>query len=879
MRRTDRGLVLLLVLLCGSLTVAAALTSGWLRTSADDMAAASFRDALHPATQLQVSYTAVRGTDEVPADAAPAVEDAVAPALREVLAPPRHAVVTIEMVPTVLPARPGQPSYLGIAGLPGAEGLVEMVEGRWPEPGDPVTPLPDEVAAEYDGPAAVPVVEVVLQEDAARELDLPVGSWVTLSGASYYGSDREAPAVLHVVGTFRAAQAYPSPLDDVDALRTPSVSILPELNLVRATALAADEETVLGATWEQDTDLRFTFDLAGSPTAEQAGVLVEEGRKAGLQAWPPVVESGTATAASGIGRIAETVVAQRTTSDGLVVLVVTALGAGALVVLLAAAGVLAGRRAPVTSVVRARGAGARWFLAQRGGEALLLVAPGLLAALGLAAWLTPGGLAPRDLLAAAGAAAVCAVLVTAAQTVRPPGGEQLQLVLRDSVQLGLVLLAGGAVALVLVTEDPAPDDPVMLLTAPLLGAASAVVLMRLLQTLLGGARVLTRRTRAVTGVVSLSQSLAVAGRVVLPATALVLSASAGVLAVTVTDSLHRGAQQTGWEQAGADATVTATGLDDGTVARIAALPGVEEVAEVFSAESVSLDTRGGVEGVTVLGVDPEVLARVGEQRLGGLALPDPVDGELAAVASPDLDLADERAVLRYAQAAVPVHVVDRIDRVPGVTEGESYLLVDHADLVTAVERPLDLYSHVLVGGDVDAAAVREVSRERDPASQVTTREAVATTRLEGEVVARTLAMTRVGAVVALVLAGFAVLLATGLGGPVRRRNAAVLVDLGADPRHVRWLGVLGLLPVVAATCLAAAACGVLLSVVAGSGFDLAGLTGTLGDLPVRPSAGSVLLVAAALLALVLLAAAAAWSSSTGLRPTASSSDRTEPEQP
>ena len=35
MRRTDRGLVLLLVLLCGSLTVAAALTSGWLRTHYD----------------------------------------------------------------------------------------------------------------------------------------------------------------------------------------------------------------------------------------------------------------------------------------------------------------------------------------------------------------------------------------------------------------------------------------------------------------------------------------------------------------------------------------------------------------------------------------------------------------------------------------------------------------------------------------------------------------------------------------------------------------------------------------------------------------------------------------------------------------------------
>ena len=851
----DRGLVLLLVLLCGCLTVAATLTSLWLHTSADTMAAGAFDDAPHPATQLQVTYSGV-GVTEVPPGAAQGVAEAVAPTLRSVLTAPRHAVVTTEMVPTVLPARPAQPSYLSVAGYPDAAAVVEVVAGRLPEPGSPVTALPDDVAAEHDGPARTPVVEVVLERSASAELGMPVGTWVTLSSPSYQG-EVVRPAVLHVVGIFRAAEPYPSPLDDLDALRKPSISILPELNLVRATALAADEETVLGAQWEEAPDLRFSFDLAGSPTAAESTALVEAGRKAELQAWPPVVDASSAAASTGIGGIAETVVDQRTTSDGLVALVVTSLAAGGLAVLLAASSVLAGRREEVTEVVRARGAGSRWLVGQRGGEALLLALPGLVVAVALAAWRSPTGLGWREVVVALVAAAVGAVLVTAAQTFRVPGGEQLRIVLRDSVQLGLVLLAGGAVALVVLGGELAPDDPVMLLTAPLLGAAVAVVLMRLLQLALGGLQALARRTSGVLTVVGLSQAAAVSRQVMLPAAALVLAASAGVLAIAVGDSLRAGAERTGWEQVGADVAVTADGLDDDVVASLAGLPGVTDAAAVFTAESVSLDTRGGVEGVTVIGVDPEVLARVGEERLRDLDLRGTDDGAVSAVASPDLLLDDGQATLRYAQSRVPLSVVDRVERIPGVTEGESFVLADRTLLQTAVDRPLDLYSAVLLAGDPDPAAVAEVARARDPQARVDTRGAVAQARLDGAVVARTLAMTRAGVAVSLGLAGFAVLLAVGLGAPVRRRSAAVLGTLGADPRQSRRAGVIGLLPIVAGTCLAAAGCGVVLSVVAGRGFDLATLTDTLASMPVRPSPTSALAVLGALAALVLLAAVAA----------------------
>ena len=65
------------------------------------------------------------------------------------------------------------------------------------------------------------------------------------------------------------------------------------------------------------------------------------------------------------------------------------------------------------------------------------------------------------------------------------------------------------------------------------------------------------------------------------------------------------------------------------------------------------------------------------------------------------------------------------------------------------------------------------------------------------------------------------------------------------------------MPVVAATCLAAAACGVVLTLVAGHGLDLAALTETLASLPVRPGPLTTAIVGAGLLGLVVLVAAVA----------------------
>ena len=282
---------------------------------------------------------------------------------------------------------------------------------------------------------------------------------------------------------------------------------------------------------------------------------------------------------------------------------------------------LASRRGSVTTVVRARGASGPWLVLRRGGEALLMVAPragrGDRPASGPCRESRPSW---PTATAALAAAAACALVVTAAQVVpRPePGGSQLQAVLGDALQLGAVALAVTVSVLVLLGGSIAPDDPLLLVLPPLVGTAAAVVVVRGLQLVLGGLRRAARRSRPVAPVVALSQAAAVARRVVVATH----RAGAGGRRRSCSRSprpTRCGAapSRPGGSRSGPTSPSTPVGC--GPRPSIGSPPSraYATVAPVFTADSVSVDTRTGVEGVTVVGVDPEQLAAVGE----GLAAP------------------------------------------------------------------------------------------------------------------------------------------------------------------------------------------------------------------------------------------------------------------
>jgi putative ABC transport system permease protein len=852
----DRGFALLLTLLCAGIIVGTAGSTLWLRETSDELTQRVFAHAPYSATQLQVYYSAVEN-GEVPPTASDEVAAAVSPALDALYAEPRHSVVAPDFAPVVLPRRPGAPAFVSVASMPDVDGLVELVEGRPPRPGDAERRLPPEVAAEYQGPATASVVEVIVHEDAAIEAELLVGSWIEQS-ALRYNPDPSRPALVRVVGTYRAADPHPSPLDDVTNARRPAISVEPEGNLVRTTVLAADEETVLRAAWVGQPDVLFTFDPLGAPSSAQSDLLIAEARQLRLQAWPPVLAADDTGAQTGVGEIASAVATSRDTSNATAMLTLSSVAAAALVVLLAAAVVLAARRESMTGVMRARGASYRWLVAQRGVEALLIVLPGAAIALAIPAVISQGTPQRADLLAAAGAALLCAVLVTAAQTVpRGIGGDRFQGVIRDALQLVLVTLAVTVTAVVLRRESLGPLDPLTLVMAPLVGAAGGVLVMRVLQLLVAQLRRTTRRSRNVAPIVGLSQTVTLSQQVVVACVAVVLAVSSAVLGVAVDDTLRANAERSGWEQVGADVVVHAEGLNGRVVELVTEVDGVDSVAAVFAADSVSVDTLTGVEGVRLIGVDPAALARAGAGGPLQVQVPGAEGGQLRALASPDLPLDDGQAQLRYAQSVVPLQVTDRVERIPGVTNGESFVAVDLAAMAAAVDRTLEVYAVLLVTGDADLDEIASIVRERAPDAVVTSRAGVVHAQLGQPVVERTVRVLRAVSGVAALIAVFAVVLVVALGAPTRRRTSTLLRVIGADPRQARRSAVLGLVPVVAATCLAAAACGVVLTLVAGRGLDLAALTETLSSLPVRPGPRTTAIIGAGLLGLVVLVAAVA----------------------
>ena len=189
-----------------------------------------------------------------------------------------------------------------------------------------------------------------------------------------------------------------------------------------------------------------------------------------------------------------------------------------------------------------------------------------------------------------------------------------------------------------------------------------------------------------------------AQQVVVACVAIVLAVSSAVLGVSVVDTVRSNAERTGWEQVGADTLVVADGLTTKVVAQVVGLPGVESVAAVFSADSVSLDTRTGIEGVRVIGVDPEALAAAGEGRAAAGGGAPTGGGELPCrrVARPGAGRRGWPAALRA--VGVPLQVTGRVARIPGVTNGESFVAVDLASLAAAVDRTLASYDTLLIRG-------------------------------------------------------------------------------------------------------------------------------------------------------------------------------------
>lgn len=862
----DRGVVALVALLSALVVVGTALGSGWLRTTADEMAAQAFAEAPYGARQVHVLYAEVRDRD-IPADAATRLAGALAGDLAVLLGPPRSSVTTTEAVVEALPKQPRySPSYLAVAAVPDARDHLRIVAGRFPRPGTTQVRLPRQLAASYDGPRRVPVVEVALERTAARAMDVGLGSYLDLLPRRYSPHAPDRLAMPRVVGLFKATTPYPSPLDDVGNLRRPAISDLPELSVVRAAALAADEATVLQAPWATRPDVRWTFDPTRLPDAAQAAAVVDDARRLAVQPWPAVHDSTVSTAMTGLGDLAAGFVDRRQASDTLAGLVLAALASAGLTLLLAAAAVLEWRRREVVAVLRARGAGTGRLVWLRGGEAVLAVAPGA----AVAAVLLPlGHVALPDVGLALLAAAACAVLLTGPQVTpwrRIP--ERLRLPARDALQVVTVLVALGlGVALVDGGAQGGAADPLLLVLPVLLGAAGAVLVVRGVRVSAALGKLLAGRGRRLSPLVGTGQAAATAERLTVPAAALVLGLGSALLGTAVADTLQRGADRAAWSRLGADVRISQAQIDGAALDRIRDLPGVTTVAPVYAVHAL-LQTSVGRKPVQVLAVDPAALSAVTRQGPEQVDVPRPGGadgqqggepaGEVAALVSDDLELGAATARLDYAQADAWLSVAGRVSAVPGVTGDEPFVLVDADAFRSAVGRSLLRAQTVLVTGSPDVEEVEDVVHQAWPTAVVESGTRTAQSLLAEPVANRTLAVARAsvaGSALVAVLAGF---LAVALGGPLRRRTRAVLHALGAGPRQARGVSALEVLPATAAAAAAGVAAGLLLMGVLGRVADLDAMTQVQGAAVLHPDPSSWLWAGALLVAGLGLLLVAAW---------------------
>ena len=846
------GVTTLVVVVCALVTSLATGLSAWLGVTDDAMAGEAFTSEGYRARQLQVYYSAVADR-EVPADAAERLHGSLPPAVADVLRPPRHSVATLPGIPQTVPRTYiGATAYLSVVGMPGSEGLVETVRGRLPRPGSPVRALPAASAAEYDGPDRVHLVEVVLHEHAADLLGIAVGSILDVNPIRYGGPGGPLPTLLRVVGTYRQAGPERSALDDADFARRPAVTEVPDLFVVRAAALAADDLTVLGASWSLVPEVRFTFDPAGVPSAAQAEELGVQARALAVQPWPEVVGSESVAAVTGLGDLASTYLAQRTVSGDVVSLLVAVAGWAAVVVLWALAVVLARRRRHVTRLLRARGAGVGRLAGLRLREATLLVLPGALLAAALTA-LT--GMQVADLGVGLVVATTCVIVLVAGQLsalVAVPS--RFAAPVRDGVHAAVVLVAAALALWFWRAGEVNPPRAALVVLPALVAFASAIGVVRV-SGLAGRVLRARRRGRSLTGWLSVSHVGATLRDALVPVTALVLAASAAVLPLAITDTMTRGAERLATEAVGADLQLVGQ-FDADAIEALERLDGVDRVAAVTEADA-SVGTSTGLEGVRLIAVD-----RDGYRGIVGPVAPDIGAGAgedaLAVLVSDGLTLADD-ATLAYAQAEVAVRAAGSMPSFPGLADVGPFVVVDADRLREATDRRLLRADRLLVAGSADPQAVLASARESWPPARMTVWADEVGERLGAGVAERTrLVAWGVAAAAAVAAMAGALMLVTRDHAP-RRYAGAVLVALGGGPRLRRRFEMLAAGSVLGIAVLAAALTSAALVVLLRPVVDVPVLVDAVGTgAPVlAPSPGTTLALLLTLVAGVVAGALAA----------------------
>ncbi|MCX5070480.1 hypothetical protein OOJ91_32065 [Micromonospora lupini] len=756
---------------------------------------------------------------------------------------------------------------LGLRAMPGVQDAGTLVEGAWPSE----TYVPDRP------------IEVALDVDVARKLNLRAGSRLRIGTVDLAGTFKDAKPVV-VSGLFR-------PIDRTDGMWDG----LPQLLRIIEPEGDGDPFTITGVIAQSTMNKRAA---EGWPTQSEwryrLGVDRIDARRlnqliGGLQVLQRTLPPGF-TLTIGVDvplrAFADQVNAART--------LLAVIGAGVLATLagliVLAATLATRRRRSEFALIRARGgaatAGARRSLAES-----LLVVP-VAALLGwLLGTLFPGAPDPTAPYAAAATVLVTLALPLATLAVPAGGAARRDLVRmrpsarRLTVEFSLLLLAGLAAVLLRRRGLTLGEvDPLLVSVPVLLAVAAAVLALRAYPWPLRLVSRLAARTRGTVTFLGTARAgrSAVAAPLVVVVLAIGTAAFCAVVAAGVAASRDRAVERT----VPADALIRGERFAPDTVDALAGLPGVQAVTPVLiepdqrlATDEIGTDARVGQ--TTVLLVDGPGLARVTGDSEVDVTVPDALraaraeSGPLPAIVSPAVAADLSRTGLERS-AFVLVQGQRYEFRVAGAQDSFPLLEASTSRFVILPWQALPQRSttpvptSLLVAGDrLDVQALRQAGdqgqsryqqqgavtgRERPLGVTVDTRAGVRRDLGDGGANGVLAFGFLAGAIGGTVLGLLAIAFTVLAGARARGQVLSRLRTLGLSRRQWRGLLLVELAPLVGVSVLTGALVGAVLPLVLNPVLGLSAFT---GGMPVRVAFEPGLVVAVVALGAVALGFAVA----------------------
>lgn len=644
---------------------------------------------------------------------------------------------------------------------------IELVDGRLPEPREPV-PAPPHITlddARADQPLAV--FEIVLSEQAATELRLAVGdSFVAVyqDNSSVLAETLPSWFIIELVGVFTRRTpsddywAGDARLDAVSWLESSDEPVTQgraryELTGAASALISIDAylEFVQRLSW---ANWSYTWRFPLEPTAVDATSYRDIATQAGsLEVtkgpWESLwLQPGPLSVRTGLPELFDSF--EQQTRFTLSVIALTAmgvLGAGAAAFALLAA-LIAERRRDVLALVRGRGATTAQLIGAQLVEGVLLCAPaavfGYLAAAMLidaraSRWSALSavavGLLALVLLAVAARTNLIADLGTLlARRVRPTTPRSLR---RVTLEVALIV---GAVASVVALrrrgladelDSPASLDPLLVAVPLLLGVAAGIGSLWLYPHAIRLLARITQRRRGLLLFIGLKRGSELSLVGFLPFVVILLAVSVSVFASVIRQSVSNAQQVSAWQTVGADARIDVDGLDALAIVQAVDASNVEEVAAALLAPGMVADTAAPTSGalattaLQVLALDTAAYQRVAPSQADAEAV-SPLTLKSAAGTEADplpiiLSSAwpeDERpavgSVLRLdlslaRSGTVALHVtpIATAESFPGLAEDTPYAIVDLAQLRSVAPGAAAVVNTLYVRG-TDAATSRLV---------------------------------------------------------------------------------------------------------------------------------------------------------------------------